>query len=222
MKQQTKEKIIDVVLQLCQKQSVWSIKIDDIVRHSHISRATFYNYFKSKDDLIFTLFENALDKAQQDIISAVNQNDDIKKVLKNYLRQTIFFLIEFAQTLNIHIEEIQFLPSIPKKRMEAKQEKDIGIIRDFIQRGIDSGEFIVNDLDMTAHMIFMIISEIGKIAILENRDTERVEYDIDAFLKLLFYVITGASEGLQKQHHHHHSQTDSRHAHLYDHDSGTD
>lgn len=203
MKQQTKEKIIDVVLQLCQKQSIWSIKIDDIVRNSHISRATFYNYFKSKDDLIFTLFENEYEKLHYDITSAVDRENDIREKLKRYFMQSLISMIEFAQKLNVHIEEIQVLPSIPKKRLEAKQEKDIRIIRDILKQGTDSGDFFIDDLDMTSHMIWIIMSEIGRSAILENRDIEGVEKDIDSFLQVFFHGITGVSEGQQKRIHHH-------------------
>jgi len=221
MKQETKDRIIDVVLQLCQKQSIWSIKIDDIVRHSHISRATFYNYFKSKDDLIFTLFENELDNKQQDILSSINKKGDIREKLRNYLLRSTISMMEFAQMLNIHIEEIQFLPSIPKKKMDARQEKNIRIIEDILKRGIDSGDFFINDLDMTANMTWVIMTEIIRGALIENRDTERVEKDIDAFLKVLFYGITGVSDGQQKKNTYH-PQNDSREAHIYDYDSGTD
>lgn len=221
MKQQTRDRILDVALQLCQKQSFWSLKIDDIVKHSHISRATFYNYFKSKDDLIFTLFENELERTQQDILSAINEEDDVREKLKNYLRRTIISMIEFALTLNIHIEEIQVLPSIPKKKMDAKMEKDIRIVGDILKRGVDSGDFFIDDLDMTAHLIWVILTEIGRNAILESRGAERIERDIDAFLKVLFFGITGASNERKKQHQYH-PQADSRETHLYDHDSGTD
>lgn len=221
MKQKTRDRILDVALQLCQKQSFWALKIDDIVKHGHISRATFYNYFKSKDDLIFTLFENELEKIQHDILSAINTEDDIREKLKIYLRRTIISMIEFALTLNIHIEEIQVLPSIPKKKMDAKKEKDIRIVGDILKQGVDSGVFFIDDLDLTAHMIWVILTEIGRNAIIDNRDTEKVERDIDAFLKVLFYGITGASIEKQKQDHYH-PHTVSRQAHLYDHDSGTD
>ncbi|MBN1882869.1 MAG: TetR/AcrR family transcriptional regulator [Deltaproteobacteria bacterium] len=220
MKQETKDRILDVALQLCQKQSFWALKIDDIVRHSHISRATFYNYFKSKDDLIFTLFENELDKIQQDIMSAVNLKDDIRESLKNYLLHSLLSMMEFAQTLNIHLEEIQVLPSIPKKKMDAKKEKDIRIVKDILKRGVDSGDFFIDDLDLTSHMTWIIMTEIGRTAIVENRDAEQVETDINTFLSVLFYGITGASKEQQKRKHYH-SQTDSREAHL-SYDSGTD
>jgi len=221
MKQQTRDRILDVALQHCQKQSFWSLKIDDIVKHSHISRATFYNYFKSKDDLIFTLFENELERTQQDILSAINEENDVREKLKNYLRRTIISMIEFALTLNIHIEEIQVLPSIPKKKMDAKMEKDIRIVGDILKQGADSGDFFIDDLDMTAHLIWVILTEIGRNAILENRSAERIERDIDAFLKVLFFGITGAFEGQLKQDQYH-PQADSGETHLYDHDSGTD
>ena len=206
-------------MQLCQKQGFWSMKIDDIVRHSHISRATFYNYFKSKDDLIFTLFESELDKKQQDIMPIVSREGDIREILTSYLRHTIISLIDFAKTLNLHIEEIQVLPSIPKKKMDAKKEKDIRIIRDILKRGIDSGDFLIDDLDMTAHLIWVVITEIGRNTVIENRDTERVEKDIDSFMKVLFHGITGVPNGQQKNNRYH-TQTDSREARL--HGSGTE
>jgi AcrR family transcriptional regulator len=221
MKEKTRNKILDVALQLCQRQSLWALKIDDIVKHSHLSRATFYNYFKSKDDLIFTLFEHELQKKQKDILASLKNSDDIRENLKSYLRQTIISLIEFAQSLNIHIEEIQVLLSIPKKKMDVKKERDIRIIGDILKQGVNSGDFVIDDLDMTAHLIWIVLIEIGKNAVLENSSAEKVEKDIDQFLKVLFFGITGTSSNHQKQSQYH-QHSNSHHTHLYDHDSGTD
>jgi hypothetical protein len=128
-------------------------------------------------------------------------------------------MIEFAQTLNIHIEEIEVLPSIPKKKMDAKKEKDLLLIKDILKQGVDSGDFVINDFDMTAHMIWVNMIELGRNALLENTDTEKVETDIYTFLRVLFYGITGTSKEHRKQDHYH-PRDDSRNAHLFD--SGTE
>jgi hypothetical protein len=136
-------------------------------------------------------------------MSSVNLNDDIRESLKNYLLHSLVSMMEFAQTLNIHLEEIQVLPSIPKKKMDAKKEKDIRIVRDILKRGVDSGDFFIDDLDLTSHITWIVMTEIGRNTIIDNKDPENIEKDIDAFLHVLFYGITGASAERQKRNHYH-------------------
>jgi len=72
MKEDTRKKILDVSLQLAEKYGFWSFKVDDILRHAHISRATFYKYFRNREDVLLTLFDARLDAIESDMRQAVD------------------------------------------------------------------------------------------------------------------------------------------------------
>ena len=47
-----KELLANALLDLCESTSLKSITIKDLLNHTGVSRQTFYNHFKDKNDLI--------------------------------------------------------------------------------------------------------------------------------------------------------------------------
>ena len=187
MKEKTRNKILDVVLQLCREYGFWSVRVEDIVKYSHISRATFYNYFKSKEDVLFAVLEKETKKVVFRIEKALKEEPNPYKKLRIYLKLEIAGTREAFQALNIHFSEITILPAIPKENIEKKNKNDIKIVKDILFDGVNKGFFVLEDLDVTAQIVVGMKMEIWRSAMMENKESETVEKEIDILLNILFF-----------------------------------
>ena len=52
-----KKILANALLNLCQKQSLQSITVSQLLKETGVSRQTFYNHFKDKNDLICYIYD---------------------------------------------------------------------------------------------------------------------------------------------------------------------
>lgn len=187
MKEKTRDRILDVVRQLSGEYGFWSIRVEDIAKYCRISRATFYNYFNSKEEALFTV----LDKETEDVVfrieSALREETNPYKRLRVYLGLEIAGTREVFQALNIHFGEMNILPAIPRANVERKNNNDLKIVKDILVDGVNKGFFLVEDIDFTAKIVVGMKQEIWRSAMMEKKDPKAVEREIEILLNVLFF-----------------------------------
>ena len=77
----TEEAIIKAYLSLLDKYSLKNIKVDMIAKEANVSRATFYRYFPSKQDMHYALFASLSKSASMEESSL-----DFQKSLVNFYK----------------------------------------------------------------------------------------------------------------------------------------
>ena len=66
MKDRTKNIILDVSKRPLRRTRLDKTKVEDIVQEGRISRATFYNYFHSEEEIFFYLIDAEINQIQTD------------------------------------------------------------------------------------------------------------------------------------------------------------
>lgn len=187
MKEETRNKILDVVLQLCGEYGFWSIRVEDIVKHCHISRATFYNYFKSKEEALFTVLDKGTKSVLYRIEKELEEEPNPYKRLRIYLGLEIGGTREVFQALNIHFSDMSILPAIPRDSVEKKNKNDLKIVKGILCDGVNKGFFVLEDLDFTAQIVVGMKREIWMSAMMGNKESRTVEKEIEILLNVLFF-----------------------------------
>jgi AcrR family transcriptional regulator len=190
MKEDTRSKILDISRQLAEKYGFWSFKVDDILQHVHISRATFYKYFRNREDVLFTLFDIELDRVESTIRTALSGQSGSHDRLKVFMALEIAGMKELFKTLNIRIGEIDISPAVPRQRIEKKNERDLRMIRDVLSEGKREGSLVFEDLELTARAVMGISREIGMRAVVEDKDTGTIDREISVMLGALLFGIS--------------------------------
>jgi TetR/AcrR family fatty acid metabolism transcriptional regulator len=113
------QKIIQAATRVFASKGFYNAKVSDVAREADVADGTIYLYFKNKDDLLISIFENSMDtfidtvertirgvtdpveKLRRFIklhLELVENNQDIAQVLQIELRQSSKFMKEYAAT----------------------------------------------------------------------------------------------------------------------------
>ena len=190
MREDTKKMILDVAGELAVQYGFWSFRVEDILQHAHISRATFYKYFKNREDVLHTLYDARLDAIDSDIRAAVAKAPGSYDRLRIFMIKKITGMTDLFTTLNIRIGEAGVAPLLPRERIEKENEKDLMTIREVLSIGKQEGDVAFDDLFLTARVVLGITREIGFKATFENKDIWVIEREVNVMLGALFSGIS--------------------------------
>lgn len=150
--------ILNVSAKLFVDFGVKSVSIDDICNHLHISKKTFYTYFKQKEDLLSAILREERSKREKKL--ATIEADFKQNVINAMIADTRFFV---GRKVERHIcffyDLKKYYPNVffEHKKEMAKVKKDR--TERFLHRGIKEG-FFRKDLDVPTMALFLnLLSE---------------------------------------------------------------
>lgn len=146
-----KQKIYDTAIMLFKQYDFDTVTVDDICRHSGISKGSFYHYLESKDDLVIIAFINGLDKYLEEYYILDSDSP--------FREQFIGFLLcmfHFAESVGKDFTRKSYVAQI-NTQIELRREGRImvDLLYKLIQRGLDEDAFCVNynQIEMYTHII---------------------------------------------------------------------
>lgn len=124
--------------------------VDDIVREARVSKATLYSYFPDKR-LLFLEVAKSECRAQSDAaVAQISETDDLRKAMTMAAKRMVrFFMSDVGmQVYRIVVGESQRFPELGREFYETGPAQVRGILRVFLQKGIDEGKLKIDDLDL--------------------------------------------------------------------------
>lgn len=124
--------------------------VDDIVREAGVSKATLYSYFSDKR-LLFLEVAKAECRAQSDAaVAQVSETDDIREAMTKVAKRMVrFFMSDVGmQVYRIVVGESQRFPELGREFYETGPAQVRGLLREFLQKGIDAGKLKIDDIDL--------------------------------------------------------------------------
>jgi AcrR family transcriptional regulator len=187
MRDSTKKKILDVSVRLFRGQGMVRTKVEDIVQEAGISRATFYNYFHSKDEIFFCLIETEIERIQTSTERAMQDEADPYLKLRIYLLEIVLGVRELIRELNVRHDETESLPAVPKKLIESMMKKSINIIIKILDYGAQAGVFTVSNPEITAHVILSSLDVFINPFKMGGIEEESIEKSVDDLMEVLCF-----------------------------------
>jgi len=184
MKQETRDKILDVSYRLCMTYGFWSLKVEDILNNAGISRATFYKYFKNTNDVVDTIFDRELDGITGKIRKAVDGEVEPFEKLRAFILAEIAGMRKLF--ISIRFDELDVLPPLPRSRMHQQFKTYTDIVKDILTAGEDDGSLDIRDMDITVRAVLSFTRDIGSLSMMEKKSEEEIDREIDMMLHLLF------------------------------------
>lgn len=126
--------------------------VDDIVREAGVSKATLYSYFPDKRLLFLEVAKIECRAQSEEAIAQVEATDDIREGLTQAATRMVrFFTSDVGmQVYRIVVGENQRFPEIGREFYDAGPGRARGILRDYLQRGVDDGKLAIDDVELAA------------------------------------------------------------------------
>jgi len=181
------------------KKGFFLTQMEDIAREAGIAKGTIYLYFKSKEELFCSFFENIFEQSLLDIEKikniSCNAIEKIKMVIKNQLefcQKNIDLFIMMDREFH-HMEKT--LKMAHAQKIMKKYEKIIYSLSEIIGQGIK--EKLIKKIDPV--LISFILIDMVKSTVLKNVKFKSREKLVDQMQTILEIFLNGV--GTEKEQH---------------------
>ncbi len=153
-----RKEIFDASVHLFLEQGFNETSMRQIATAAGMGKSTLYNYFKSKDEILISYFENELEAITEQAQIIIQQNLSATEKLKQIMLMHLEYLVankNFYLKLSV---EGQRLAQESQLKIQVKRYAYQDMIRELIEQGIRQGEFRQVDTLFAARSINMLLT----------------------------------------------------------------
>jgi len=182
-----RREIFDASVHLFLEKGFHETSMREIAEAAGVGKSTLYDYFSTKDDILVSYFENAIQTITKRAQEILRQDLDIPEKLRQIMQMHLEFLVDNKQIfLNLSIEA-QRLSAESQERIQLERHAYQDMLRALIEEGIRRQEFRpVNPL-FAARTIFSLLS----IAVYTSRPTGTPEEMLEEAMGIFFQGVQG-------------------------------
>jgi TetR/AcrR family fatty acid metabolism transcriptional regulator len=145
----TKNKLYNIALELIDTKGYDNIKIDDICKKAQVSVGSFYNYFKSKNDILIEIYKRGDDYFRNEVANHIdnpNAADQILEYFRYYAKYNVTSGIDMTKQLytshnKLFIAKNRYMQVLLQNIIQIGQEKN-QLVKDFTPEEITEYLFI--------------------------------------------------------------------------------
>ena len=183
-----RDRILDAATKVFAKRGFFAAQVADVAKRAGVAAGTVYLYFKSKDDLLLSLFERTMRDAIADGHAALNALDHTATPVERLRHIAHIHLARLGRDRQLAVVfQVELRQSTKfMARLSSSSLRDyLGLLRDVIVNGQETGQFR-NDINPTlaAKVIFGALDEMATNWILSEREYQ-LEDDAEPVMNLL-------------------------------------
>lgn len=148
-KKSKRELILDAAFSLFLEKCYWDTKIIDISEAAGIGKGTIYEYFESKDAILFELFKVKIEEPYQELANCFTPDMNCEQKIREYVKFDLSHTQRFGFSKNILMNLIMKSDVFKNQALVDSIHNLIGfkanILCGIIEEGIQSGEFHQTD-----------------------------------------------------------------------------
>ena len=164
-------------------------KISQISTRAGITDPTLYEYFKSKEDILMSIPQLAVEELFSDLNIDINQINNPENVLKIYLWNQMKSYETYPSYSNVLIKELRCNPKFYESPGYAIVRKYTDDLISILNWGIKTGDFKSDlNIDITAHMYFGTLDQLllyKGVNPSKLRITEKTQTLFDMLIRIL-------------------------------------
>jgi AcrR family transcriptional regulator len=158
-----REEILSAAEKVFAAKGFVTTKMIDIANRAEFGTGTLYKYFKSKEDLYFTLIDKKMEEINQLVKAVFSQKTTSIKKIEKVLRLLAEFIEKNRDFFRIYISEMNRFEWTVKdnlgKAIYKKMVAYIKILSEVIKQGVKEGEFKpMNPLDLANALVGVVNS----------------------------------------------------------------
>lgn len=140
-KQENRRKIIRAMVELTILKDVKTATMREIAREAGLGDATIYNYFPTKDAIVYAYFEDRFDEATETLKQIPDFHTfTFQEQLQTFFDTQLDLLLPDREFLEKTFKTAFFTLSQDYARVRPSREKFMAVIRDIFEAAIQAGE----------------------------------------------------------------------------------
>lgn len=159
------------------------VTMQEVAEEAQVGKGTLYRYYKSKDDLYFSIIRIGLDALEGYLRhEASKASGDVDK-LKRVIAGTLFFFEKNRPFVKVFLQEEVRLRDQGEHPCLAAQAKLVRLTEEMIEQGQEAGVFRRADVPLTAALLIgmlkgAFLSELDALVKLDLEDRARIISDL--------------------------------------------
>ncbi|MDD5037913.1 MAG: TetR/AcrR family transcriptional regulator [Dehalococcoidales bacterium] len=156
-----RDKILNAARRVFWRQGYQKATIKDIADIAGFKAGNIYNYFESKEELLYELLLTDVDELIRRL-KVIDETKTIKpdELLRSFIFKNFLHVLENKSSGPLVYDlEVKYLPPAKRKKIISKRDEYEKILQNILQMGIDKGSFRNIDIKM---LIYCLASSITR------------------------------------------------------------
>lgn len=136
-----KERILKAAASVFAKKGFYNSRISEIAKLANVADGTIYLYFKNKDDILISLFEEEMAKVINNIKDELSAINGSKEKIKKFIEKHLSLIDENRELAEVIQIELRQSNKFMKEYSGTKFRDYLNIISSIIIEGQKKGEF---------------------------------------------------------------------------------
>jgi TetR/AcrR family fatty acid metabolism transcriptional regulator len=119
----------------------YNSRVSEIAKEAGVADGTIYLYFKSKDDLLISLFEFRMERVNRSLRSAVNSSDHARDQLRSFITTYLTLIKEEPHAAEVLTVELRQSSKFMKEYSNPRFGEFLKILATVIESGQRAGIF---------------------------------------------------------------------------------
>lgn len=189
-------RILEAAVKVFAKNGFHNSKVSVIAKEAGVADGTIYLYFKNKDDILISLFEESLTTLIDNMEEAVKDVDDPIEKLKIFIHMHLKLVEENQGVAEVMQVELRQSHKFMKEYVPQKLADYLNIVSDIIEDGKREGVIRENvHPAMFKRALFGALDEIALHWVLIKRKKRKAYKLSESAARLVDIFISGISQG---------------------------
>jgi len=171
-----RERILDAAVHVFAHKGFWSSKISEIAREAGVADGTIYLYFKSKDDLLISLFEDRMERVNDTLAAAMATSDNAADKLRRFVTTHLELVAQNRDQAEVLTVELRQSSKFIKEYANPRFAEFLKLLGSVIEEGQRKGELTTRVRPvLAARALFGAVDELALWWVLRGDPRENLE-----------------------------------------------
>lgn len=155
------EKILDAAVKVFARKGFYQSRVSDIAREAGVADGTIYLYFKNKDDILISIFEEKMRSAISIFQQELSQREDALSKLKHFVHVHLDLFRQNPELAAVLQVELRQSSRFMKEYKKIELKRFLDLIGDIVKQGQEEGVFRKDlPLSLVKRFIFGALDEV--------------------------------------------------------------
>jgi TetR/AcrR family fatty acid metabolism transcriptional regulator len=173
-----RERILDAAVRVFAQEGFYNAKVSQIAHAAGVADGTIYLYFKSKDDLLISLFEDRMERINADLRAALSSAPDAAEKLRRVIRRHVELVETNRPMAEVICVELRQSSKFIKEYANPKFAEYLRLIAGAVADGQAAGQVRADvDPQIFARALFGALDEIVLAWLAKGPKTDKGRVD---------------------------------------------